>query len=41
MVQDAFMLKGRTIAITRPRDQAEEACKIIEEKGENLTLYRL
>jgi len=33
MVQDAFMLKGRTIAITRPRDQAEEACKMIEEKG--------
>ncbi len=33
MVQDAFILKGRTIAITRPRDQAEEACKMIEEKG--------
>jgi uroporphyrinogen-III synthase len=33
MVQDAFTLKGRTIAITRPRDQAEEASKMIEEKG--------
>lgn len=33
MVQDAFTLKGRTIAITRPRDRAEEACKMIEEKG--------
>ncbi|MCP8321501.1 MAG: uroporphyrinogen-III synthase [archaeon] len=33
MVQDSFMLKGRTVAITRPRDQAEEACKMIEEKG--------
>ncbi|MCP8307584.1 MAG: uroporphyrinogen-III synthase [archaeon] len=33
MVQDAFMLRGRTIAITRPLDQAKEACKMIEEKG--------
>jgi len=33
MVQDAFILKGRTIAITRPLDQAEEACKMIEERG--------
>ena len=33
MVQDVFTLKGRTIAITRPRDQAEETGKMIEKKG--------
>jgi uroporphyrinogen-III synthase len=33
MVQEASALKGRTIAVTRPREQAEEAGKIIEEKG--------
>jgi uroporphyrinogen-III synthase len=33
MVQDAFTLKGRTVAITRPCDQAEETGKIIEKKG--------
>jgi len=33
MVQEALTLKGRTIAITRPRDQAEEAGKMIEKKG--------
>jgi uroporphyrinogen-III synthase len=33
MVQDAFILKGRTVAITRPCDQAEETGKIIEKKG--------
>lgn len=33
MVQDAFTLKGRTVAVTRPRDQAEEAGKMIEKKG--------
>lgn len=33
MVQDVFTLKGRTIAIIRPRDQAEETGKMIEKKG--------
>jgi len=33
MVQEASTLKGRTIAITRPCGQAEEAAKIIEKKG--------
>ncbi|MEM3437450.1 MAG: uroporphyrinogen-III synthase [Nitrososphaerales archaeon] len=33
MVQNAFTLKGRTIAITRPRNQAEEVCKMIEDRG--------
>ncbi len=33
MVQDAFTLKGRTVAITRPCDQAEETGKMIEKKG--------
>jgi uroporphyrinogen-III synthase len=33
MVQKAPSLKGRTVAITRPAGQAEEACKLIEQKG--------
>ncbi len=33
MVQKALTLKGRTVAITRPQGQAEEAGKLIEEKG--------
>jgi uroporphyrinogen-III synthase len=33
MVQDAFTLRGRTVAITRPCDQAEETGKLIEKKG--------
>jgi len=33
MVQKAPSLKGRTVAITRPAGQAEEAGKLIEEKG--------
>jgi uroporphyrinogen-III synthase len=33
MVQKAFSLKGKTVAITRPRGQAEEAGKLIIEKG--------
>jgi uroporphyrinogen-III synthase len=33
MVQKATSLKGKTIAITRPAGQAEEAGKLIEEKG--------
>jgi uroporphyrinogen-III synthase len=33
MVQEAVTLKGRTIAVTRPRVQAEEAGKMIEKKG--------
>jgi uroporphyrinogen-III synthase len=33
MVQEAFTLKGRTVAVTRPRDQAEEAGKMIEKRG--------
>lgn len=33
MVQEAVTLKGRTIAVTRPRGQAEEAGKMIAEKG--------
>jgi len=35
MVQEAPTLKGRTIAITRPAGQAEEAGKIVKEKGGN------
>lgn len=33
MVQNAFTLKGRTVAITRPRDQAEETGKLIKQYG--------
>ena len=33
MVQDALTLKGRTVAITRPRDQAEETGKVIKQYG--------
>ena len=33
MVQKTPSLKGRTVAITRPAGQAEEAGKLIEEKG--------
>ncbi len=35
MVQEAPTLKGRTIAITRPAGQSEEAGKIVKEKGGN------
>jgi uroporphyrinogen-III synthase len=33
MVQDALTLKGRTVAITRSRDQAEETGKLIKRYG--------
>ncbi len=33
MVQKTISLKGKTVAITRPAGQAEEAGKLIEEKG--------
>lgn len=33
MVQNAFTLKGRTIAITRPRDQAKETGRLIKKYG--------
>jgi uroporphyrinogen-III synthase len=33
MVQEAVTLKGRTIAVTRPKGQAEEAGKMIAKKG--------
>ncbi|MCX8152950.1 MAG: uroporphyrinogen-III synthase [Candidatus Bathyarchaeota archaeon] len=33
MVQEGFTLKGRTIVITRPREQAEETAKLIKERG--------
>jgi uroporphyrinogen-III synthase len=33
MVQENSTLKGKTIAITRPRGQAEEAAEMIEERG--------
>ena len=33
MVQKTYSLKGKTVAITRPAGQAEEAGKLIEEKG--------
>ena len=33
MVQESSTLKGKTIAITRPRGQAEEAAKMIDKKG--------
>jgi uroporphyrinogen-III synthase len=33
MVQESFSLKGKTIAVTRPRGQTEEIGKIIEERG--------
>jgi uroporphyrinogen-III synthase len=33
MVQENSTLKGKTIAITRPRGQAEEAAKMIEKRG--------
>jgi uroporphyrinogen-III synthase len=33
MVQEAVTLKGRTIAVTRPRGQAEEAGEMIAKKG--------
>jgi len=33
MVQESSTLKGKTIALTRPRGQAEEAAKMIEKRG--------
>jgi uroporphyrinogen-III synthase len=33
MVQDSFTLKERTVAITRPRDQAEETGNLIKQYG--------
>ncbi len=33
MVQNAFTLKGKTVAITRPRDQAEDTGKLIKQYG--------
>jgi uroporphyrinogen-III synthase len=33
MVQESSTLKGKTIALTRPRGQAEEAATIIEKRG--------
>jgi uroporphyrinogen-III synthase len=33
MVQESATLKGKTIAITRPRGQADEVAKMIEKKG--------
>ena len=33
MVQNAFTLNGRTIAITRPREQAEETSRLIKKYG--------
>jgi uroporphyrinogen-III synthase len=33
MVQDNSALKGKTIAVTRPRGQAQEAAEMIEERG--------
>ncbi|MGB9915453.1 MAG: uroporphyrinogen-III synthase [Candidatus Bathyarchaeales archaeon] len=33
MVQEGFTLKGRTIVVTRPREQAEETGKLITERG--------
>ncbi len=33
MVQKTPSLKGKTVALTRPAGQAEEAGKLIEEKG--------
>jgi len=33
MVQNAFTLKGKTVAITRPREQAEETGKLIKQYG--------
>jgi len=33
MVQEGATLKGKTIAVTRPRGQAEEAAKLIEKRG--------
>jgi uroporphyrinogen-III synthase len=33
MVQESSPLKGKTIAVTRPRGQAEEAARLIEERG--------
>ena len=33
MVQDALTLKGRTVAITRPREQAEETGELIRKYG--------
>jgi len=33
MVQNAFTLKGRIVAITRPRDQAEETGNLIKQYG--------
>ena len=35
MVQESATLKGKTIAITRPHGQAEEAAEIIEKRGGN------
>ncbi len=33
MVHEALSLKGRTVAITRPRDQAEEVAELIRRRG--------
>jgi uroporphyrinogen-III synthase len=33
MVQEGATLKGKTIAITRPRGQADEVAKMVEERG--------
>jgi len=33
MVQDGFTLKGRTIAVTRPSDQAEDTANLIKQFG--------
>jgi uroporphyrinogen-III synthase len=33
MVQESSTLKGKTVAITRPRGQAEEAAEMIEKRG--------
>ena len=33
MVQESFSLKGKTIAVTRPRGQAEEAAAMIKKRG--------
>ena len=35
MVHEDFTLKGRTIVVTRPRNQAEETMRLIIEKGGN------
>src|SRR3972149_6824244 len=33
MVQESPALKGRTVAVTRPREQAEDSVKTIKERG--------